>query len=156
MNAEHAHNVPLARIFLSAAGMLVDGLHRGLTARGWDDVRHSWGFVMGRLSAGPASVNELATFLGVSKQAASKTIEHMEAHGLVRVAPHPDDGRRKMVDMTSEGERFLRDVQEIYSEIEASWAEQMGPGDLELIRSSLVTFLTDLNGGTLPPPAPLK
>lgn len=156
MNAEHAHNVPLARIFLSAAGMLVDGLHRGLTARGWDDVRHSWGFVMGRLRAGPTSVNELATFLGVSKQAASKTIEHMEAHGLVHVAPHPDDGRRKMVDMTSEGERFLRDVQEIYSEIEASWAEQMGPGDLELIRSSLVTFLTDLNGGTLPPPAPLK
>src|SRR5690606_41593792 len=122
--------------------MLVDGLHRGLTARGWDDVRHSWGFVMGRLSAGPTSVNELATFLGVSKQAASKTIEHMEAHGLVHVSPHPDDGRRKMVETTGEGERFLRDVQEIYDEIEASWAEQIGPDDLERIWSRLVNLLS--------------
>lgn len=156
MNAEHARGAPLARIFLSAAGVLVDGLHHRLASRGWEDVRHSWGFVMGRLNAGPASVNDLATFLGVSKQAASKTVEHMESHGLVHVSPHPDDGRRKMVGITVEGQRFLADVQDIYDEIEASWAEQIGPVELELMRSRLVSFLTDLNDGTLPPPAPLK
>lgn len=36
------------------------------------------------------------------------------------------------------------------------WVEQIGPHDLGLIRSRLAMFLTDLNGGTLPPPAPLK
>ena len=148
--------VPLARLFLSATGILVDGLHEGLALRGWHDVRHSWGFVMGRLDAGLASVNDLAVFLGVSKQAASKTIEHMQANGLVRISPHPADGRQKVVQMTGDGERFRSDVAEIYSELESAWADSIGHAELELMRERLTTFLTDLNGGTLPPPAPLK
>ncbi len=156
MTDEHTAEVPLARLFLSATGVLVDELHEGLAARGWRDVRHSWGFVMGRLNAGPASVNDLAAFLGVSKQAASKTVEHMQANGLVRMAPHPDDGRQKIVAMTSEGERFRRDVEEIYHQVESAWAERIGRDELERMRSHLTALLTSMNDGTLPPPAPLK
>lgn len=153
---ERTGTVPLARLFLSAAGILVDELHDSLASRGWQDVRHSWGFVMGRLNAGPASVNDLADFLGVSKQAASKTVEHMQVNGLVRVSPHPEDGRQKMVEMTGKGERFRQDVETIYREVESSWAERMGQGELEHMRERLTAFLMDMNGGTLPPPAPLK
>lgn len=156
MTDEHTGEMPLARLFLSATGVLVDELHEGLASRGWRDVRHSWGFVMGRLKAGPASVNDLAAFLGVSKQAASKTVEHMQVNGLVRMAPHPDDGRLKMVMMTSEGERFRRDVQEIYRQVESAWAERIGRDELERMRSHLVALLTSMHDGTLPPPAPLK
>lgn len=153
---ERTGTVPLARLFLSAAGILVDRLHDELASRGWEDVRHSWGFVMGRLNAGPASVNDIATFLGVSKQAASKTVEHMQANGLVRLSPHPEDGRQKMVEMSARGEQFLRDVEAIYREVEFSWAERMGQGELERMRERLTAFLTEMNGGILPPPAPLK
>lgn len=148
--------VPLARLFLSAAGILVDELHEGLAARGWRDVRHAWGFAMGRLSTGHATVNDLAAFLGVSKQAASKTVEHMQANGLVRVAPHPDDGRQKIVEMTSDGERFRRDVEDIYQQVESAWAERIGRDELERMRTHLTALLTSMNDGVLPPPAPLK
>ena len=113
---------PLARLFLSAAGLLVEELHVRLRAKGWKDVRHAWGFVSGRLSEGPATIYELAAFLGVSKQAASKTIEQMQIHGLVSVMNHPDDGRARLVEITAEGERFRHEVAEIYVEIESSWA----------------------------------
>ena len=156
MPDERIGKVPLARLFLSATGILVDGLHEGLASRGWRDVRHSWGFVMGRLNAGPASVNDLAAFLGVSKQAASKTVEHMQANGLVRLSPHPDDGRQKTVEITGDGERFRQDVEAIYNDLESSWAESMGRAELEHMRERLTAFLTELNNGTLPPPAPLK
>jgi DNA-binding MarR family transcriptional regulator len=156
MPGQSTETVPLARLFLSATGVLVDGLHEGLAARGWHEVRPAWGFVMGRLQAGPASVTDLAAFLGVSKQAASKTVEHMQAHGLVRLSPHPADGRQKMVEMTGDGERFRQDVAEIYTGLESGWAESIGRAELELMRERLTAFLTDLNGGTLPPPAPLK
>lgn len=156
MTNEHATKVPLARLFLSAAGLLVDELHERLAERGWRDVRHSWGFVMGRVSAGPASVNDLAAFLGVSKQAASKAIEHMQARGLVSVSSSPEDGRRKMVEMTGEGERFLSDVQSIYDDIEATWADHLSRGELEHMRQRLTALLMDIYGGTMPPPAPLK
>jgi DNA-binding MarR family transcriptional regulator len=147
---------PLARLFLSAAGMLVDDLHSRLAERGWKDVRHAWGFVLVRLIAGPASVNDLATFLGVSKQAASKTIVQMESHGLVRITTHAEDKRMKTVRLTPDGERFRADVEDIYSDLEAAWAEIIGREALELIRDRLVTALTTMHGGTLPPPAPLK
>jgi DNA-binding MarR family transcriptional regulator len=156
MQRQSTGNVPLARLFLSASGILVDGLHEGLAARGWRDVRHSWGFVMGRLAAGPASVSDLAAFLGVSKQAASKTVEHMQANGLVHISPHPGDGRQKIVEMTSEGQKFRKDVEEIYADLESSWADSIGRAELELMRERLTAFLIEENGGTLPPPAPLK
>lgn len=156
MPATHGEKVPLARLFLSAAGMLVDDLHAELVARGWRDVRHAWGFVLGRLSTGPASVNDLAAFLGVSKQAASKTVEHMLASGLVRISSHPEDGRRKMLEMTDEGRRFLTDVEEIYEQLEESWAGHIGRHELELMRSQLTAFLTARNDGTMPPPTPFR
>lgn len=156
MANEHTSQEPLARLFLSAAGMLVGELHERLATKGWQDVRHSWGFVMGRLGRGPASVNELAAFLGVSKQAASRTIDHMQTHGLVSVSSHEDDGRMRMVELTTGGERFRRDVEASYAEIEASWATIMGREEMEMIRERLITSLTTMHGGTLPPPAPLK
>jgi DNA-binding MarR family transcriptional regulator len=149
-------NVPLARLFLSAAGILVDGLHDRLAQRGWSDVRHSWGFVLIRVGAEPASVNELAAFLGVSKQAASKTIEHMQLRGLVRMSPSPEDGRRKMIEMTGEGERFLKDVETVYEELEGDWGNLLGRHELENMRQRLTALLMELHGGTIPPPAPLK
>lgn len=147
---------PLARLFLSAAGTLVDELHVRLRANGWEDVRHAWGFVSGRLTEGPTTVNELAAFLGVSKQAASKTIEQMQVHGLVKVRNHPADGRVRLVEMTPEGERFRQDVVTIYAEIEASWAAVIGDQELEMIRDTLTAYLTQVHGGIIPPPAPLK
>jgi DNA-binding MarR family transcriptional regulator len=147
---------PLARLFLSAAGLLVEGLHERLAERGWTEVRHSWGFVIGRLMSGPSTVSDLAAFLGVSKQAASKTVEHMEAHGLVRVSPYPGDGRRKAVELTPDGERFRRDVEAIYAEVEASWAATIGAQTMERIRERLTAAIVAMNDGTLPPPAPLK
>jgi DNA-binding MarR family transcriptional regulator len=155
--AEHrTRREPLARLFLSAAGLLVHELHLRLAAEGWHDVRHSWGFVIGRLQSGPAAVNELANFLGVSKQAASKTIDHLESHGLVRISAHPDDGRMRMVELTAKGEQFRRDVEAIYDDIEGSWAAVIGQDEMEMIRERLTASLTTMYDGTLPPPAPLK
>ena len=59
-----------------------------------------------------------------------------------------------MVEMTDKGERFRQDVEAIYREVESSWAERMGQGELEHMRERLTAFLMDMNGGTLPPPAP--
>ena len=156
MPDQHTSQEPLARLFLSAAGMLVDELHRQLAAKGWLDVRHSWGFVMNRLARGPASVNDLGAFLGVSKQAASRTIDQMQKHDLVSVSTHQDDGRVRMVELTAEGKRFRRDVEASYADIEASWAAIMGRDEMEMIRERLTKSLLTMHGGTLPPPAPLK
>lgn len=151
-----AEKVPLARLFLSAAGVMIEELHTQLDARGWQDVRHAWGFISGRLNDGPATVNDLAAFLGVSKQAASKTIEQMQRHGLVNVSNHPDDGRARLVEMTIEGQRFRHEVEEIYAGIESSWADIIGMAEVEMIREHLSHGLRTMHGGEIPPPAPLK
>lgn len=147
---------PLARLFLSAASLLVDQLHAGMAEIGWTDIRHSWGFVLGRVDAGPASVSELATFLGVTKQAASKTVDQMTGAGLVQTSVSPADARVRLVEITDRGCAFRADAERIYAGIEAEWATTIGEAALEQMRDYLVTLIRGLHEGSMPPPAPLS
>jgi len=48
---------------------------------------------------------ELARLFQVTKGAMTNTLHRLEARGLVEVAPHPSDGRFKVVRITEEGRR---------------------------------------------------
>lgn len=144
-------DAPLVRLFQSTVGVILRDLEQRLAERGWDDVRPTWGFVLGRMELGPTTVNDLAEYLDVSKQAASKTIEHMQARGLVRLAPFPGDGRKKILQYTEHGERFRDDVFGIVAEIEASWVSLIGEEHLATIRESLTTIIHAAQSDTTTP-----
>ena len=119
--------VPLARLFAIAYRTLVDGLHRRLVERGWTDVRVNYGFVLLAARDGGIRGADVATLLGVSKQAASKLIDGMQAAGYVAREPDPGDERAKRVVLTERGASLLAVVEEIYAEMEAGWADLIGP-----------------------------
>lgn len=60
---------------------------------------------LGRLADGPAVVGALAEALGTDKPHASVIVADLEARGLATRAPHPRDGRAKVVTLTAEGRR---------------------------------------------------
>lgn len=132
---------PLARLLALGTRVLVDSLHARLAECGWTHVHQGSGYVLLGVRNQSMTVTEVAALLGTTKQAASKLIALMKADGLVDLAPHLTDSRARLVVITQTGERFLETVEKIYRELEADWANRIGPDRLDAIRADLTTLL---------------
>ena len=141
---------PLARLFAIAFRTLIDGLHERLAARGWHDVKPTYGFVLLAARGSGIQSSEVAALLGISKQAASKIVDAMAESDYVARNPHPDDQRAKIVTLTARGAALLDDVEKIYAELESEWATIVGGAQIENMRENLVTVLQATHGGRLP------
>jgi DNA-binding MarR family transcriptional regulator len=143
----------LARLFAVAYRSLIDDLHAELRRRGWTDVRPAYGFALLAVR-NTVTAGELAALMGITKQAASKLVDSLAAGGYLERIGGDGDGRRKQLRLTSRGESLLIQVEEIYAELEAGWAEIIGDESLEDLRDSLHAALTDAGGRPLPPIRP--
>lgn len=152
--ASQAGKVPLARLLAMAYRQLIDALHARLVEHGYTDVRPSFGYVLLAVREKPATGVEIAALLGVTKQAASKVVEAMEAGGYVRRDAHGDDARAKSIVLTPRGRKFLVTVESIYRDLEAEWARATSKRRIEALRDDLRIVLEAAHGGTLPPVRP--
>lgn len=148
--AETPTPIPLARLFAMATRYLIDGLHQRLADRGWPGMRPPYGFTLVAARQQPLTAGALAGLLGMTKQAASKLVDSMEAEGYVRRRPDAGDARAKVVELTKRGHRLLADVEEIYAELEAEWAETVGRKRVEVMRRDLTEVLLASHDGELP------
>jgi DNA-binding MarR family transcriptional regulator len=147
--------IPLARLFAMAFRQVIDELHARLADRGWTAIRPPYGFVLVAARHGPLNGSAIADLMGMTKQAASKLVDAMEADGYVRREPDgAGDGRSKQVVLTTRGRRLLDDVEAIYADIEAEWADVVGRPRIEAIRDDLLAVLHTANSGRLPPIRP--
>lgn len=144
----------MARLLAMAFRDLIDDLHARLADRGWEETRPAFGFVLLAARDGPTDATAVAAHLGVTKQAASKLVDAMVSVGLVERSSVAADARRRPVALTARGRRFLADVEDIYGELEAGWAEVVGRDDVERMRTALETVLRSRHGGDLPPVRP--
>ena len=115
----------------------VDLLHARLDERGFDDVRPAYGVVFRALRDEPLTLTELATRLGVSKQAAAKVVDEMVGKRLVRRRPAPDDARAKLLDLAPRGRRAMSTAQEIGREIDATLVREAGAPSVDALHAAL-------------------
>ncbi len=144
---------PLARLFAIAFRTLIDGLHDGLRARGWTDVRPSFGFVLLAARSEPVTATAVAALMGTTKQAASKLIEALEEAGYVQRTAGSRDRRHRPVELSERGRDLLAAVEDIYAELEQRWADALGRDAVETLRDNLVRVLAS-DDGALPPVRP--
>ncbi|MEV7096313.1 MarR family winged helix-turn-helix transcriptional regulator [Amycolatopsis sp. NPDC051045] len=116
---------------------LIDRLHSELAVRGHPDMRPSYGFAMQAVGVQGATASEIGRRLGVSKQAAGKTVERLEALGYVERADDPADARRKIVRLTAHGIDALTKSAEIFDELRADWARTVGAGRITALENDL-------------------
>lgn len=105
---------------------LVDDLHDELTRRGHPDVRPVHGFALQAIGRDGATASELAGRLGVSKQAAGKTVDGLASLGYVERTADPADARRKAIVVTPAGREVLRLSEEIFERLRAQREQQVG------------------------------
>jgi DNA-binding MarR family transcriptional regulator len=116
----------LPLLLLGAFRSLVDELHERLAAVGHPDARPAHGFALQAIGPDGATTSELGRRLGVTKQAAAKTVATLERLDYVATGPAPADGRARLVRRTTRGEELLTLSAEIFTTLRAEWATQLG------------------------------
>jgi DNA-binding MarR family transcriptional regulator len=122
---------------LRAAAQLVEGIQSHVQTKGFADIRPVHGYAFVRISAGGATVADVAEHLGVTKQAASQLVDHLVQHGYVTREPHPDDARARLLTLTPRGRACTRAAERAAAAVVAGWRDQIGPRDFTALQRAL-------------------
>ncbi|MFB7917375.1 MarR family winged helix-turn-helix transcriptional regulator [Streptomyces sp. NPDC056061] len=139
------------RLFL-AFRVLIDDLHDELARQGHPDVRPMHGYVLQAIGKDGTTAADLGRRLGISKQAAGKTIDTLERLGYVGRGTDPRDARRKIVRLTDRGIECLALSARIFDRLRADWAQALGEDRLRALEADLrrmtpaEPFLLDVPG----------
>lgn len=115
----------LALLLLAGFRDLVDETHRRLADQGHAGARPAHGFALQAIGDGATNA-ELATRLGVTKQAAAKTIASLEREGYVARAGDSADARRLIVRRTERGTEFLNLSAAAFERAVDAWRSRVG------------------------------
>jgi DNA-binding MarR family transcriptional regulator len=127
----------LPLLLLAGFRALIDQLNAELARQGHPDVRPVYGFAMQAIGLDGASASEMGRRLGVSKQAAGKTVDRLEELGYTERVDDPVDGRRKLIRLTPRGIDALGRSAIIFDELRADWAATLGVDRLADLEDAL-------------------
>ncbi|MFI0355181.1 MarR family winged helix-turn-helix transcriptional regulator [Actinomadura sp. 9N407] len=127
--------LPLRMLMVFRAA--IDEVHAELAQAGHPDLRPMHGFVFQAIGPDGTTAAELGQRLGVSKQAAGKTVESLERMGYVERGSDPRDARRKIVRLTARGTDSLARSGAAFDRIRARWADDLGPERLRALEEDL-------------------
>lgn len=128
----------LAFGLLAASRALVDGISAGIRARGFGDVRPAHGFAFARLSAGGATITQLAEHLDVTRQAAAQLVDELITKGYVQRHPHPRDARARLIVLTDKGIACTHAAEAAITDTLRSWEAVLGRERLLALRNDLL------------------
>jgi DNA-binding MarR family transcriptional regulator len=126
MTEREGRGFELPLLLFAGFRSLIDQLHTELAGQGHPDVRPAHGFAMQAIGRDGVTASELGKRLGVSKQAAGKTVERLETLGYAERAADAHDARRKLVRLTPRGVDVLIRSAAIFDRLRAEWAATLG------------------------------
>ena len=135
MSAERGWELPL--LLAGAFRGIVEDLHDQLADAGHPGARPIHGFALQAVGRDGVTVSELGRRLGVSKQAAAKTVAGLETLGYVHRVAHPGDQRAALVKRAPLGDEMLALSAQIFGRIHAEIAARLGKTQLEALESAL-------------------
>ncbi|MBA2730006.1 MAG: MarR family transcriptional regulator [Euzebyaceae bacterium] len=138
--ADDAPGFALPLLLLQAFRAIVDDLHEELARAGHPGVRPVHGFALQAIRPQGATAAELGRRLGVSKQAAAKTIDALERLGYAVRRGDPADGRRKLVCVTPRGVDLLELSARLLDRIRGDWAARLGQERATRLERDLATL----------------
>jgi DNA-binding MarR family transcriptional regulator len=131
----------LAILVVGAARVVADRLGHAVARAGIEDMRAPYGYVIRALADRDRTLTELAGLLGVSKQAAIKVVDEMEARGFLTRATSPDDRRVKLLHLTTKGRKVRRAALAASRKMEQELRAEVGNAAVDDMRVALEQLL---------------
>jgi DNA-binding MarR family transcriptional regulator len=134
-----AADYELPLLLLAGFRSLIDQSCAELARLGHPGLRPAHGFALRAIGPGGATAATIARHLGVSKQAAGKTVDRLESLGYAERTADPADARRKLVVLTPRGLDALDRSAAVFAQSRAGWASALGAERLHALESDLRT-----------------
>jgi DNA-binding MarR family transcriptional regulator len=129
-----------AILVVGATREVADRLNAAVGRAGIEDMRAPFGFVIRALAEAPLELTALSERLGVTKQAAIKVVDEMEARGFLTREPHPTDRRAKLLTLTERGHAIRAAALAESHRMEAELRAAVGDADVAAFRRVLSAF----------------
>ena len=98
----------------SAQKWLVDMLRD----RGFTEVTQSQLSFLGALDCGPNYASQVASQLGITRQALHKTVKELEICGWLQTVPDPVRRNQRILAFTDEGERMMSEARALFKQLD--------------------------------------
>lgn len=141
--ADDTAGFELPLLLLAGFRSLIDALHVELARQGHPGLRPAYGFAMQAIGTQGASTSDIGRRLGVSKQAAGKTVERLVQLGYAERGADPVDRRRQRVQLTDRGWDALKRSAAVFEQLRAQWAQVIGPARLRELEDDLRQLVPD-------------
>jgi DNA-binding MarR family transcriptional regulator len=135
------YELPL--LLLAGFRTVIDEAHEELAACGHPELRPAHGFAMQAVGAFGATAADVGRRLGVSKQAAGKTIDRLAELGYVERGGESADRRRKLVRLTPRGIEALVLSARAFEHVRARWAGLLGADRVAALEADLRAVAPD-------------
>ena len=141
MAATQSPSYQFAILLNTAYETFLTTLYLHLAERGYDDIQSTHNTALHVLDRGGVTITELAQQLRLSKQAASLIVMYLEERGYVIRAPHPQDGRSKIVALTTRGQSCVQTTELVLSTLSDQWTSHLGTDWMRHFMKSLHQFI---------------
>lgn len=132
---------------LFAGLALADAAVARIAAAGHPQLRFAHGFVVQHLIDGPIAVSDIAVRMGVTQQAASKSVRELADLGYVALASDAEDRRVRRASLTARGWEAVEVARKARADLERDLEADLGPDAIDAARRTLLGIL-DRRGGT--------
>ncbi|WP_338749393.1 MarR family winged helix-turn-helix transcriptional regulator [Bacillus sp. FJAT-52991] len=147
MNHQVFSELDLTSLLSLSFSASINELHDKLSELGFEDIRPAHGFMFKRITPDGATGIELAEYLGITKQAVSKMVDYLEKRGYVMRQTHPTDKRGKIIVLTERGWLVMKAKEEILTEIEQRWIDNIGTERMQMLKEDLTKLVYEENEG---------
>ena len=120
------------------------GIEAALREAGFDDIRPAAGNVFPFVPPEGITVSALAGLAGVRKQTMAQEVDQLERTGYVERRANPHDRRSRLIFLTERGTAVPAVTHAAAARVEDTWAQLIGPAQLERLRNDLQHLLTEL------------
>jgi DNA-binding MarR family transcriptional regulator len=112
----------------------------GMTIGQWELLRRL------RCCSGPADQRELCCAFGVTPPTLTALIDSAEERGWIRRIPHPDDRRRRRIELTDAGAEAIAAVPHLGREVDEAMTEGFSERELDRMAALLRRAAENLRG----------
>ncbi|MCL4288274.1 MAG: winged helix DNA-binding protein [Thermoleophilia bacterium] len=139
------HN--LGRLLAQLTRLFQNELAARLLAAGLAEPRAAHAQITAHIDADGSRLSELAARARMTLPAMAELVDDLERLGIVERRPDPSDGRAKLIVLTDPGREAARITERTIGQIEAEYAQRVGPNRYEAAARALDDLLRSLGAG---------
>ena len=145
MSTPSPERLHIGQLLVQLTRLFQTELFERLKEAGLEDARVAHMHVTAYIKADGSRLTELATQARMTLPAMSELVDDLERLGILERRPDPSDGRAKLIQLTDSGWEAMRTARRLIAEIEAGYAELIGPDRFEAAAQTLDSLLRELN-----------